>query len=142
MVNIWLTHDSAPEPTVYPLGLLTINASVALTGRNKPIDPAPYPNRLTAVDLNQTVLKHMATQLDFKLGEVLRQVTSNIPCSATSTYHLLLRKLDRYREGVVKGSRPGLPRSDTTLGLRRTPRTIATVQQVSRRLVPLLMTSS
>ena len=72
---------------------------------SKPLEPAPFPNRLTAVDLNQSVLKHMATRLEFRLGEVLRLVTSNFPCSATATYHLLLRKLQRYDTMAQKTER-------------------------------------
>jgi len=87
-----------------------------LSGRKRPMEPVPFPNRLQAADLNQSILKHMAARLEFRLGEILRLVTSNCPSSATSTYHLLARKLYKYRETTATLALPEPQRSsDSTL---------------------------
>lgn len=66
------------------------------SGSNKALEPAPFPNRNGADDLDQNIIKHMAHNMDFRLSEVIRLVTNNVPSSCTSTYNLLRRKLDRY----------------------------------------------
>ena len=62
------------------------------------MEPAPFPNRLRAIDLSQSILVHMAQELEFQLGEVIRAVTSNTPSSALATYQLLQRRLTRYKQ--------------------------------------------
>jgi len=54
------------------------------------MEAAAYPNRLRAIDLSQSILVHMAQQLEYQLGDVIRAVTSNTPSSAMATYQLLL----------------------------------------------------
>ena len=39
--------------------------------RGKPMEAAPFPNRLRAIDLSQSILVHMAQQLAFQLGDVI-----------------------------------------------------------------------
>ena len=62
------------------------------------MEAAPFPNRLRALDLSQSILVHMAQQLEFQLGDVIRAVTSNAPSSAMATYQLLQRRLTRYKQ--------------------------------------------
>jgi len=66
--------------------------------RGKPMEAAPFPNRLRAIDLSQSILVHMAQELEFQLGEVIRAVTSNTPSSAMATYQLLQRRWTRYKQ--------------------------------------------
>ena len=35
------------------------------------MEAAPFPNRLRAIDLSQSILVHMAQQLAFQLGDVI-----------------------------------------------------------------------
>jgi len=62
------------------------------------MEAAPFPNRLRAIDLSQSILVHMAQELQFQLGEVIRTVTSNTPSSTMATYQLLQRRLTRYKQ--------------------------------------------
>ncbi|XP_076445732.1 uncharacterized protein LOC143283402 [Babylonia areolata] len=65
-------------------------------GRNKPMQRAPFPNKLKSNDLSTDILKHMSDTLDFRLGDVIRFVVGNIPSNACATYHLYHRKLQRH----------------------------------------------
>ncbi|XP_064629382.1 serine/threonine-protein kinase par-1-like [Lineus longissimus] len=65
-------------------------------GRNRPLEPAMFPNRLRADELDQNIIKHMSQNMDFKMSEIIRMVVSNIPHSTTASYHLFRRKLIRY----------------------------------------------
>jgi len=62
------------------------------------MEAAAFPNRLRAIDLSQSILVHMAQQLQFQLGDVIRAVTANSPSSAMATYQLLHRRLARYKQ--------------------------------------------
>ena len=62
------------------------------------MEAAPFPNRLRAIDLSQSILVHMAQQLAFQLGDVIRAVTANTPSSAMATYQLLARRVARYTQ--------------------------------------------
>lgn len=57
---------------------------------------APFPNRLRSDDLVQAILKHMVDNIEFRLSQVIRMVTSNIPNSATATYHLFHKRLQKH----------------------------------------------
>ena len=57
---------------------------------------APFPNKLNADSLEESIVKHMVQSLNFRVSEVIRLVTTNIPNSATATYNLLLTRLNRY----------------------------------------------
>ena len=73
-------------------------------GKSKPMEPAPFPNKLCADDLDHNIVKHMAQSLDYRMSEVIRLVTANIPSSATATYHMFLRKLKVFQADMrVKG---------------------------------------
>lgn len=63
-------------------------------------DQVPFPNRLLPDELENNVLKHMSATMDFRISDVIRLVTGNIPNSATSTYHLLCKKLGRHQVEV------------------------------------------
>jgi len=62
------------------------------------MEAAPFPNRLRAIDLSQSILVHMVQQQQFQLGDVIRAVTSNMPSSAMATYHLMQRRVTRYKQ--------------------------------------------
>ena len=51
---------------------------------------------LTPDDLDPCILKHMSQNMGFRLSEIIRLVTSNMPHSATATYHLFQVRLDCY----------------------------------------------
>ena len=57
---------------------------------------APCPNKLKTETLDNSILKHMSENQGFRLGEIIRFVTGNVPSSATATYHLFQRKLQKY----------------------------------------------
>ena len=67
------------------------------SGRNLQLEPAPFPNRLNADSLQHDIVKFMADELGFNIGDVIRMVSNNTASSATATYHLLLLKLARYK---------------------------------------------
>ncbi|XP_074651210.1 uncharacterized protein LOC141905968 isoform X2 [Tubulanus polymorphus] len=67
-------------------------------GLNKPMDAAPFPNRLRSEQIDQDLLKHMSGNMDFKISEIIRLVLSNVPHSSTATYLLMHQKLLRYKQ--------------------------------------------
>lgn len=67
-----------------------------MTDKRDGIEAIAFPNRLVAEELETGIVRHMAENMEFRLSEVIRLVTANIPNNATATYHLLLRKLRRY----------------------------------------------
>ncbi|CAG2255089.1 Hormonally up-regulated neu tumor-associated kinase,Serine/threonine-protein kinase MARK1,Serine/threonine protein kinase OSK4,MAP/microtubule affinity-regulating kinase 4,SNF1-related protein kinase catalytic subunit alpha KIN11,Serine/threonine protein kinase OSK3,Hormonally up-regulated neu tumor-associated kinase homolog,Serine/threonine-protein kinase MARK2,Hormonally up-regulated neu tumor-associated kinase homolog B,MAP/microtubule affinity-regulating kinase 3,Hormonally up-regulated neu tumor-assoc len=54
-----------------------------------------FPNRRKD-ELDETILKHMSEVQGFRLGEVIRFVTGNLPSPALSMYHTLDQRLKRY----------------------------------------------
>ena len=62
------------------------------------MEAAAFPNRLRALDLSQSILVHMAKELEFQLGDIIRAVTANTPSTAMATYQLLQRRLARYKQ--------------------------------------------
>ena len=77
-------------------------------GRNSQLEPAPFPNRLNADALQHDIVKFMADDLGFNLGDVIRMVSSNTASSATATYHLLLQKLTRYNAERRSAGKPSV----------------------------------
>ncbi|XP_071113089.1 serine/threonine-protein kinase MARK2-like isoform X1 [Haliotis cracherodii] len=76
-------------------------------GKNKSLDRPPFPNRIKADDIDASILKHMSERLGFRVGEVIRFVTGNVPSSANATYQMYNRKLCRYQADLrVKGKVP------------------------------------
>ena len=57
---------------------------------------APCPNKLKTDALENSILKHMSENQGFRLGEIIRFVSGNVPSSATAMYHLFYRKLRKY----------------------------------------------
>lgn len=66
------------------------------TGRNRPMEQAPFPNRLAESALCRSVVRHMTDRLAYRLSDIVRLVTGNIPSSAVATYHLLLKHRRHY----------------------------------------------
>ena len=65
----------------------------------------PFPNKLRTEDLNMSIVRHMTSNMDFRVNDVIRFVTGNIPTSATATYQLLEKRLRNYitqKEAEVK----------------------------------------
>lgn len=46
--------------------------------------------------LDNSVLKHMSENQGFRVSEVIRYVTGNVPSSATAMYYLINRKLTKH----------------------------------------------
>ena len=67
-----------------------------ISGVSNPLARAPCPNRIKTEMLDNSILKHMSENQGFRLGEIIRFVTGNVPSSATATYHLFQRKLQKY----------------------------------------------
>ncbi|XP_076466414.1 uncharacterized protein LOC143297800 [Babylonia areolata] len=65
-------------------------------GRNKPVERPPFPNKLKTSDLDTDILKHMSDNLGYRMSEIIRFVVGNVPSSASATYHLYHRKLQRH----------------------------------------------
>lgn len=54
---------------------------------NKPVSRHPCPNRMRAADLDADILSHMSDNLNFRMAEVIKFVTSNIPSSGKLELH-------------------------------------------------------
>ncbi|XP_063404988.1 hormonally up-regulated neu tumor-associated kinase-like [Mytilus trossulus] len=65
-------------------------------GKTKPLERSVFPNRRRSDELDETILKHMSEIQGFRLGEVIRFVTGNLPSPALSMYHTLDQRLKRY----------------------------------------------
>lgn len=79
------------------------------------MEPAPFPNKLSADDMNHNIVKYMSQSLGYRMGDVIRLVTSNIPSSATATYHMFDKRLKAYEaERRVKGRVSAVDRSVLT----------------------------
>lgn len=72
--------------------------------RQTAVEAAPFPNKLRTLDLSQGILVYMVQRLDFRLGDVMRLVTSNSPSNAMAVYFLLAHRLARYRRQAVTNS--------------------------------------
>ncbi|XP_041354216.1 serine/threonine-protein kinase MARK2-like [Gigantopelta aegis] len=76
-------------------------------GHNRSIHRHPYPNKLKADEMDNSILKHMSENMGFRMGEIIRFVTGNVPSSANATYQMLHRKHIRYKADLrVKGKVP------------------------------------
>nr|KAI8757963.1 serine/threonine-protein kinase MARK2-like isoform X1 [Biomphalaria glabrata] len=85
-----------PDPT----RRVTISEAMChpwLSPSNKPIPRSPCPNKMKTSDLEADILSHMSENLGFRMGEVIKFVTCNIPSPACATYHLYLTRLNRHR---------------------------------------------
>ncbi|CAD5126474.1 DgyrCDS14597 [Dimorphilus gyrociliatus] len=61
-----------------------------------PLETAPFPNKLRSDDLDMTIIKHMTYKMSFRLSDVIRLVSNNIPNTSSATYHLLVRRLEKF----------------------------------------------
>ncbi|KAJ8315381.1 hypothetical protein KUTeg_007531 [Tegillarca granosa] len=58
--------------------------------------PSPCPNKLKTEDLDENIMKHMVETQGFRMSEIIRFVTGNVPSPATAMYHIVHRKLTKY----------------------------------------------
>ncbi|XP_052809169.1 MAP/microtubule affinity-regulating kinase 4-like [Mya arenaria] len=65
-------------------------------GPGCPLVRAPCPNKVKADTIDNSILRHMAENQGFRIGEVVRYVTGNVPSSATAMYCLIHRKLQKH----------------------------------------------
>lgn len=65
-------------------------------GNTKPLERSIFPNKRTSGDLDERILKQMSDCQDFRLGDIVRCVTGNIPSPALATYYGFEQKLKRY----------------------------------------------
>ena len=92
------------EPSIFePLKFYCNLLSSFFTGTSNPMSRAPCPNKLKTETLDNSILKHMSENQGFRLGEIIRFVTGNVPSNATAMYHLFHRKLRKY-VGNLKAS--------------------------------------
>ncbi|XP_055954638.1 serine/threonine-protein kinase BRSK2-like [Patella vulgata] len=69
----------------------------------------PCPNKLRTDELDSNLLKHMCHNLGFRMNEIIRFCTGNVPSAANATYQLFLKKLRRYNaDARVKGKIPAV----------------------------------
>ena len=80
------------------------------------LEPAPFPNRPRSDEMEQNILKHMAENMDYKIGEVIRFVIGNVPNSATATYHLFKKKLLRHFADMKIKNKVALSEARVMLG--------------------------
>ncbi len=81
-----------------------INSAI-FTGRNVSSEISTSTLKLCAEDLEPRIIKHMSQNMGYRLSEIIRLITSNIPHGATATYHLLLRKLKKKCHELRSSSR-------------------------------------
>ena len=63
-----------------------------------------FPNKRKNEDLHENILKYMSEVQGFRLGEIIRFVTGNMPSPSLAMYHTLEQKLKRYYADMrVKG---------------------------------------
>lgn len=61
-----------------------------------PMVRAPCPNKLKTESIESSILKHMSENLGFRMGEVIRYVTGNVPSGATAMYYLIHQRLVKH----------------------------------------------
>jgi hypothetical protein len=69
---------------------------VLFIGNTKPLERSIFPNKRTSGDLDERILKEMSECQGFRLGDVVRCVTGNVPSQALAIYHGFEQKLKRY----------------------------------------------
>lgn len=65
-------------------------------GNTKPLERSIFPNKRTSGDLDDRIVKQMNDCQGFRLGDIVRCVTGNIPSPALATYYGFEQKLKRY----------------------------------------------
>ena len=84
--------------------------------------------------MDNAILKHMSEHMGFRIGEIVRFVTGNVPSSANATYQMLHRKHIRYKAELrVMGK---VPATDSRLV---EPTRISLVFQVKKRVVVVVV---
>ncbi|XP_045196682.2 hormonally up-regulated neu tumor-associated kinase homolog isoform X2 [Mercenaria mercenaria] len=109
-------------------------------GPGIPLGRAPCPNKMKTDTLDNSILKHMSENQGFRIGEVIRYVTGNVPSSATAMYYLIYRKLIKHlgnlrASGKIPADHRILHRTQLSNDpVRGNPKSYTT-QQISRHLV-------
>ncbi|XP_052242550.1 hormonally up-regulated neu tumor-associated kinase homolog A-like [Dreissena polymorpha] len=65
-------------------------------GPGCPLPRAHCPNKMKTDDIDNSIIRHMSDNQGFRIGEVIRYVTGNVPSSATAMYYLINRKLQKH----------------------------------------------
>lgn len=79
----------------------------AIAARSSPLEPSPCPNKLKTEDLDENIMKHMVETQGFRMSEIIRFVTGNVPSPATAMYHIVHRKFTKYMADLrVQGKIP------------------------------------
>ena len=66
-----------------------------------PFQPAPYPNHIAQVDINEDIVEHMVTLLKVDTAHAIKQdLLTNKATSNSAIYHLLSARLARYKREV------------------------------------------
>lgn len=81
--------------TLYIVGQC-LNISLWIAGPGCPLPRSPCPNKMKADLIENSIVRHMSEIQGFRLGEVIRYVTGNVPSSATAMYYLMNRKLRKH----------------------------------------------
>ena len=84
-------------------------------GYRKPVEAAPFPNKMTREDMVHDILKHMSHYFDMRPAEVTRLVVGNVPNSATATYCLLAQRLIRHHAQAQHLARIQKAANDTNM---------------------------
>ncbi|XP_064594721.1 hormonally up-regulated neu tumor-associated kinase homolog A-like [Liolophura sinensis] len=66
-------------------------------GKNRPLEPIPCPNRIRSEEICDDILHHMSDFHGYRISDVMRHVTSNMPGPQTAMYHLFKHRLDKYK---------------------------------------------
>ncbi|CAL8394684.1 unnamed protein product [Arctogadus glacialis] len=88
----------------------------------KPLLSLFHKNRLSAEELNSSVVTYMTETLGYSMADVLHTLTNNRPSSIMASYHLLLNKLCRGQKAERKpnkkrnGNEGSLPSTNTWRG--------------------------
>lgn len=64
----------------------------------KPFEPIPFPNRPTVDDIDDKLMNHMTSRLQFSAVKVTNAVVNNKACAALATYYLLAKRIARYHK--------------------------------------------
>ena len=68
----------------------------SILGSGYPLARSPCPNKMKTDHIDNSLLRHMSESQGFRIGEIIRYVTGNVPSSATAMYYLINRKLRKH----------------------------------------------
>lgn len=61
------------------------------------MEPIPCPNRIRTEEISDDILHHMSDFHGYRISDVIKHVTSNMPGPPTAMYHLFKHRLDKYK---------------------------------------------